>query len=265
MTLGDLIEQISYYDGAPVSTAHRIEKARTKLFDFDYPIFDDNYKKVFETHFIRNFYMREIGYETEGLFKFYLETWLQIHMPYFNKLFESELIEFDPLENSNMDSTHNKRTDKTKNDTLDSKSKTSSVGKSDTTTEGSADSTTTEDNFSRELESNNPDSRLAITTNDGQGVIEYASKIDEESENNTVTGNTSTSATENTNINNTDDTTRNDTAVSEINDVEDFIMHRAGKIGVQTYSKMLQEYRQSFIRIEKQMFEEMQQLFMLVY
>nr|prf protein p11,lower collar [Bacillus phage phi29] len=68
-----------------LSTAEKIEKGRPKLFDFNYPIFDESYRTIFETHFIRNFYMREIGFETEGLFKFHLETWLMINMPYFNK------------------------------------------------------------------------------------------------------------------------------------------------------------------------------------
>ena len=40
-----------------LTTAQKIEKGRTKLFDFNYPIFDENYRSVFETHFIRNFYI----------------------------------------------------------------------------------------------------------------------------------------------------------------------------------------------------------------
>src|SRR5213595_3196529 len=99
MELKDYIEQVTQ-DVATHSTRDRIEIGRPKLFDFDYPIFDPAYKNVFETHFIRNFYMREIGFETEGLFKFYLENWLSVNMPYFNKLFESELIAFDPLTNT---------------------------------------------------------------------------------------------------------------------------------------------------------------------
>lgn len=224
-----------------LSTRDRIEKGRTKLFDFDYPLFDPNYKKVFETHFIRKFYMREVGSETIGLFKFQLETWLLVNMPYFNKLFESELIDFNPLENSKVSATHTKTTDKTQTSTTDG------------TVNSTSNGTVTEDNFDRQLDSNNPDSRLTITTNDGQGVIEYASNISENNENNSQETESES------------DETSHVTNDSEVNETEDYIQSRAGKIGVQTYSKMLDEYRQSFIRIENKIFDEMQELFMLVY
>src|SRR5690606_40563614 len=67
---------------------------------------------VFETYFIIHFYMREIGFETEGLFKFYLETWLLVHMPYYNQLFKSELIEYDPLSNSQVIVAHEQLKDR---------------------------------------------------------------------------------------------------------------------------------------------------------
>lgn len=232
MQLREFIESYSQ-NQTNVSTKDQIETGRTKLFDFDYPIFDVAYKKVFETHFIRRFYMREIGAETEGLFKFNLETWLIINMPYFNKLFESELIVFDPLKNSSTEMNYNK--------------KKNTDGSSDST--GHSSGTATQNNFDRQLHSDNPDSRLSITANDGEGVIEYASDIQENTENNQQ-------------INVSDG---NSSVNSSINDVEDYIQYRSGKIGVQTYSKMLTEYRNSFIRIENKIFDEMQELFMLVY
>lgn len=380
MQLRTLIEQASQNNDG-LSSAERIEIGRKKLFDFDYPIFDEAYRKVFETKFIRKFYMREIGFETEGLFKFQLETWLLINMPYFNKLYESELIEFNPLENSSVDVTHNKKTDVTQNDeangtqsgneTVDSSYKdnlktdktgnsvsnrsmdsTTNIDSTDTsTTENSdqrtgnetntdkvintTDSTTTDstnetssgtkenDDFERKLVSNTPDSRLNITTNDGEGVITYASSINEENENNVETTNnqTDTNKTSTTNSDSTTDTTgernstqsgtsdsttnssgstdtvsstdstdttnvtenetglntgdrnsekvnqlnSNNTLNSNINNVEDFIQHRAGKIGIQTYSEMVMKFRSSFIRIDNDIHDEMSQLFMLVY
>jgi hypothetical protein len=66
MQLREYIEQATQ-DIEEMSIKDRIEAGRPKLFDFSYPIFDTNYKAIFETHFIRNFYTREIGFETEGL------------------------------------------------------------------------------------------------------------------------------------------------------------------------------------------------------
>lgn len=74
-----------------------IANSLDKIFDFDFPIFDENYRKVLETKIIRHFYTREIGFETYGLWKLKLNTKLNEIMPYYNKLYNSELIEFNPL------------------------------------------------------------------------------------------------------------------------------------------------------------------------
>ena len=237
-----------------LSTRERIERGRTKLFDFDYPIFDETYRKVLETHFIREFYMTEIGFETEELFKFKLENWLSINMPYFNKLFESELLKFDPLINSKMENTYTKKIDTNKSQNA------KSDGTNKTTMNQTNDGTTTQDNFDRQLDSDNPDSRLSITANDGEGVIQYAKSIQENNENNKSTNSNEMNG-------NTDNTTSTSSLVNDdINETEEYVQSRQGKIGVQTFSKMLNEYRDSLIRVEVKMFAEMREkLFMLVY
>lgn len=252
MQLREYIEQVTQNQDN-LSAKQRIEEGRKKLFDFEYPIFDSSYKGVFETNFIRNFYMREIGFETEGLFKFQLETWLLINMPYFNKLFESELINFDPLMNSKMESTYTKEKD------TDSAINSNTNGNTTNTLNQTVDGTQTNDTFNRILENTTPDTRLAITSNDGSGVIEYASNIKEGTNkdsfvNNVTTDNSGTEIT---------DVTGNTT--SDITELETFVQTKEGKVGAQSYSKMLTEYRDSLIRVEKQIFNEMQQLFMLVY
>lgn len=82
-------------DGARVEEI--IASARTKIFNFDYPIFDPSYKEVLETKILKHFYTREIGLETYGLWKLKLNDKLNLIMPYYNKLYESELLEFNPL------------------------------------------------------------------------------------------------------------------------------------------------------------------------
>lgn len=252
MELKEYIEMWSQ-DDESLSTRDKIEIGRKKLFDFEYPIFDPNYKSVFETHFIRKFYMREIGFETEGLFKFQLESWLLINMPYFNKMFESELIDFDPLVNSEM------KSDWTKTKDTDGTIDTSTNGTLDRTNNQDTNGTSTSNKFNRELESDTPDSRLAITTADGSGVIEYASKITEETDKDTTTSDINTNGTSK------DTSTASGNTITDVTETETYLQNRAGKIGAITYSKMLKEYRESFVRIENTIFDEMQQLFMLVY
>jgi hypothetical protein len=252
MQLREYIEQVTQ-DNESMNTRDKIEVGRTKLFDFDYPIFDADYKKVFETHFIRKFYMREIGAETEGLFKFNLETWLLINMPYFNKLFESELIKYDPLVNSKMETTHT--TTKGKDQTQTTNANATSSG----TSSENVTSDTSDSRFNRHLDSQTPDERLTITSNNGEGVIEYASAISEDSDNG------STNTTGNTTGNTTSASSVDGSLNATINETEDYVQSRTGKVGVATYSKMMNEYRNSLLRVENKIFDEMQELFMLVY
>ena len=63
----------------------------------EYPIFDEKYRKVLNNKIIRHYYTREIGFETVGLWRFKLNTKMKEIMPYFNQLYESELLHFDPF------------------------------------------------------------------------------------------------------------------------------------------------------------------------
>lgn len=91
-TEAGLSQSVGYNDVAEV-----ISKSRPKVFSFSYPIFDEAYKPTLETKILRHFYTREIALETYGLWKLKLEARLNEIMPYYNQLYKSELIEFNPL------------------------------------------------------------------------------------------------------------------------------------------------------------------------
>ena len=74
-----------------------IKLARPNIFNFDYPKWDSEYNEMLEEKILRTYYMREIGVETYGLFKLRLQVKLNDIMPYYNKLYESEKLKFDPL------------------------------------------------------------------------------------------------------------------------------------------------------------------------
>ena len=65
----------------------------------DYPIFDENYRGVLNQKILEHYYFREIGFETASLFKFYLNRTMNEIMPYYNQLYKSELLEFNPFYN----------------------------------------------------------------------------------------------------------------------------------------------------------------------
>lgn len=99
-----------------LNTKEIIENARTKIFDFDYPFWDNDYKGVFETNFIRRFYFVEVGYESTERFLFELETWLQLNMGYYVKMWESEQFEYDPLTNYDLTTEHDQNNTLNQND-----------------------------------------------------------------------------------------------------------------------------------------------------
>lgn len=94
-------ESVGYSDVDDVIAA-----ALPHIFDFDFPIFDENYRTTLETKIIRHYYTREIGLETYGLWKLKLQTKLNEIMPYYNKLYESELFTYNPLYDVDMTTTH---------------------------------------------------------------------------------------------------------------------------------------------------------------
>lgn len=68
-----------------------------KVFTFDFPIFDESYRKELCVKILRHYWTREIGQETYGAWKIRLETKLCDIMPYYNQLYKSELLEFNPM------------------------------------------------------------------------------------------------------------------------------------------------------------------------
>ena len=77
-----------------------VQQSRSKIFSFDYPIFDETYRGVIETKILKHYYTREIGLETVGLWLHKLDVKMNEIMPYYNQLYKSCLLEFNPFYNT---------------------------------------------------------------------------------------------------------------------------------------------------------------------
>ena len=77
----------------------QIERASRTIFDFDFPMFSEEYRVALEKKILRHYYMREIGAETFGLWQLQLCDKLNEIMPYYNQLYTSQLLEVEPLIN----------------------------------------------------------------------------------------------------------------------------------------------------------------------
>lgn len=68
-----------------------IVKQGYKLFNFEYDFYDENLKENFEKKFIDTYMFHEIGCETVERFRHFLKAKLNLIMPYYRKLYETEL------------------------------------------------------------------------------------------------------------------------------------------------------------------------------
>ena len=100
----EIDKEINKDEFMTTSVDDRLDKVREIIFDFNYPINEENKKRV-EIAILKHYYMNEIGMETIGLFKIYLSDRLNLIMPRYNKLYEYNNAEISPFINSSLEET----------------------------------------------------------------------------------------------------------------------------------------------------------------
>lgn len=213
-----------------------INQARPLLFDFNYPLYDPQYKNVLETKIMEHYWFREIGLETYGKFKFFLNRKLNEIMPYYNQLYKSATIEFNPMHDTDINRVH----DRIQNETRDKQSKT------DSTNDITVDSTET--GKSGTGYSDTPQGQIENVT-DLKYLTNYTSVNSEATGHSTSTNDGVTNIDEN----------------EKANTTENYIENIIGKSGGSSFSSYLQEYRDTFINIDMMIIEELSELFMNIY
>ena len=78
----------------------KIVSSRDIFKSIDYELYNNDLKPIFEDKFIKRFYFREIGVETVSRFLINLEQTLNEIMPYYKQLYDTTLLEYDILNNS---------------------------------------------------------------------------------------------------------------------------------------------------------------------
>lgn len=280
-----------------------ITAAAPLVFNFNFPIFDEKYRLALECKILRHYYTREICEETVGLWKLRLQDRLNLIMPYYNKLYLSELLQFNPLYdvditatrkkenagNENRTTSANENTQGSGNksktrvvdtDTTNTKANTGTIANAVSTTDNS---TSADNNTKWDLYSDTPQGGINGITNDNDSVANntYLTNARKITENNqtTDTSTNTTQGTQTNNLNETDngtiDTTINDnedstnevskvssgTATKTLNNTEDYIEHISGKRGNTSYSKMINDFRKTFLNIDQLIIDNLNDLF----
>ena len=256
----------------------------------DYPIFDENYRESLNQKIINHYYFREIGFETAELFKRYLNNTMNEIMPYYNQLFKSELLEFNPFYNVDKTVTADKNNNSVSDfvgnisgkntQTADTENTQTNNGKQQTTTaatstgESVGNSTTT--NKNKNVSSDTPQGFLSINSIENETYASAAEMGNAESINNSkaTSNNSETGMTDQTTADETkatgnsksNATTETDTAnKTTSNDFENYISHVIGKSEGETYSEMLMKFRETFLNIDMMIIDELKTCFMMIY
>ena len=152
-----------------------IGKAIPKVFSFDFPIFDESYREILCRKILKHYYTREICEESVGLWKLRLDTRMNEIMPYYNQLYKSELLEFNPLYDTNLTRTSQRQGESTGSDEYSSNKDITGNSVTDTTNSGTNKSTTNETsegavNGSSEATSNVASEGSVTVTNKNAGT-----------------------------------------------------------------------------------------------
>lgn len=245
-----------------------IANSWNKIFTSKAPFFDEEYRSVLCQKILKHYYLREICCETVGIWTLWMNTRLEEIMPYYNQLYESAKIEFNPMHDVNLTRNHERnvkgtsKEDGTRTDNTTGNRTLTGNRNTDSTGSGTRNTTSGSDETKRDLYSDTPQG--AITGLENENYLTNARKI---TDNVNGTGNEETNTTENTgtDYSETEDTTSKVDGVTSntesSNTTEDYLETIAGKQGTESFSSLLNKFRETFLNIDMQVIEEFSDLF----
>lgn len=212
----------------------------------DYPIFDESYREQLNNKIIQHYYFREIGFETEALFKNRLNQKMNEIMPYYNQMYESSKLKIDPLSTIALEEVFSR------------KSKTTGEGTSSTSGTGNnTNNFNSTDTTDYGKISKFSDIAQAQTTPNEILNDKYltSATVDDGQDKNTNTG-TNTSQTE---------STTSGTSTDERNLDEDTTLTRKGNNGTASESELLNMYRETFLNIDMMIIDDLDEVFLGIW
>ena len=266
-----------------------IETACPLLFNFDFPIFDESYRLVLEKKILSQYYTREICEESVGLWKLRLKNKLNLIMPYYNQLYKSETLDFNPLYDVDYTTEYSRNNGGNTQDVISgSETENKQVGenrtktvKTDyggiTTNKGNSTTTNnlTESDIYIDLKNDTPQGGIEGFANNSL-TFKYLSEAQQRAGSTSNTGDVKLNV-ENSDVKSGSDTVTvtipNDTVQTNgtintdrtethnINTLEEYVSHISGKQGYGSMSKLLEEYRQTMLNIDQMVIEALNDLF----
>ena len=273
-----------------------INKSYDKIIHPQTTLYDPAYAPVLYKKILKHYYYDEIAHETTGQFIMRLNTKLDEILPYYNKLYESAALKFNPMYDVDYTVEGNRKDDntidRTRTDDLNTvRTDDLKAIRTDDLTATRTDNLTatrTDDLASHsesvdwDAFSDTPEGSLSGV--DSNSYLTNARKNDSEADG-TNTGtqtmeNTGTQTTANTGTQTTADTGTQTTANTGtqstantgtqtnndiIHSVNEYFEHVTGKRGGTDYADLIRKFRDTFINIDMMIINDLQSLFMGVY
>lgn len=219
-----------------------------KIFTSKAPFFDETYRSVLCSKILKHYYMREICCETVGIWELWMNTKLEEIMPYYNQLYESAKIEFNPMHDVDLTREHKR----TENETASGNRDTTGNRDTNITSNGTTNRTTNSDENKKDLYSDTPQG--ALTGVENETYLTNARKITD-----------NVNGTDNAKVNNTEKNTSDysdkEETTSNVDTTEDYLETLVGKQGTESFSSLLNKFRETFLNIDMMVIEEFSDLF----
>lgn len=224
-----------------------IDRAAPIFFNFSFPLYQEAHRHELECKILLHYYFREIGFETVGQFKLRLCSTLRDIMPYYNQLYESAALEYNPLNDISITKqVYNTSTDGLQHGHTASRT-TSESTTNNTDTEQKTNATHTR------AYSNTPQGTISGVENNTY-LTDYAKDIDNAGKIN-VHGTVSNSGTDTTINSGTDTRTINGNSTETT----------TGKTASKTYQELIKQYRENIINVDKMIIDELSDLFIKLW
>lgn len=232
---------VDFYSQDIMGIDEKINTAAPFIFNFNFPIWDQSYTSTLEYKILLHYYMKEIAFETVGLWKLYLKQTMTEIMPYYCKLWETVAREYDYMNDTYI----NERIQRDKTELGKYNDKSESQGNSSNTT--SSESNTDGKTLGSDLPQTTESQML--------GSDYYANNIVK-----TNSGSKDSSYNQGVVNNAGNNSGNNSRQVGEI-----ITTAKWGNQGGKSQTELLMQYRKSLINIDMMIIDELKELFMPLY
>jgi hypothetical protein len=239
-----------------VELGRLLDKTNFELFDFDYSFDDTNFKAQLEQQIIDYYYDYEIGFETPDMFKRKFKArWNRI-IKYYNELYNTTLLTYNPLTNYSLKEILDQLATTNNTQATDMATSANNTQKNTGTNvvEGHGSDETTTNNSS--TDSDYPQQPIAGGSY-ASGATTGTATATNDSTNDVTT-------TLDTTVTTTDSGTNRGTVTNEATQNTDYTKTIEGITGI-TYPELIEKHRDSLLRINDRIIEEMKPCFILVY